>query len=41
VVSSVSCSSVCLQHEFYEALTGEDEEDEDVPDEGGITELYK
>ncbi|KAK2187184.1 hypothetical protein NP493_176g01064 [Ridgeia piscesae] len=28
-------------HEFYESLTGEDEEDEDVPDEGGITELYK
>ncbi|KAI0221917.1 Gelsolin-like protein 2 [Lamellibrachia satsuma] len=28
-------------HDFYEALTGEDEEDEDVPDEGGITELYK
>ena len=31
----------CFQHDFYEALTGEDEDDEDVPDEGGITDLYK
>ena len=29
------------QHPFMEALTGEDEEDDDEVDEGGIKDLYR
>ena len=30
-----------LQHPFYEALTGEDEEDDDETDEAGTKELFR
>lgn len=30
-----------FQHKFYEVLVDEDEEDEDIPDEGGIKNVYR